>query len=107
MEKRILGLDPGLATLGFGVILCKPPDCLAVANIPAAKRPVKTAPEVATLLDFGVIQTSAKTEMGERLRTIYDDLHTLLDQWNPIWWRLRNCSFIGWGTQFWWLKRGG
>lgn len=83
MEKRILGLDPGLATLGFGVILCKPPDCLAVANIPAAKRPVKTAPEVATLLDFGVIQTSAKTEMGERLRTIYDDLHTLLDQWEP------------------------
>lgn len=66
MEQRILGLDPGLAVLGFGVILCQMPQ---QSNV--------------TLLDFGVIKTSADTEMGERLRTIYEDLHTLMEQWQP------------------------
>lgn len=69
MPKRILGLDPGFAILGFGII-----DCEAGQAHPTV--PV-------TLLDFGVIQTPAHTEMGERLCTIYDDLHTLMDQWQP------------------------
>ncbi len=66
--KRILGLDPGLAILGFGMIACE------VAQLKAT--PV-------SLLDFGVIQTPAKTEMGSRLCMIYDDLHTLVKQWQP------------------------
>ncbi|HAZ47935.1 MAG TPA: crossover junction endodeoxyribonuclease RuvC [Cyanobacteria bacterium UBA11369] len=64
MEQRILGLDPGLAVLGFGVIRCQ-------------------MPQSPTPLDFGAIKTSANTEMGERLRTIYDDLHTLMQEWQP------------------------
>ena len=43
---------------------------------------VKVAASV-TLLDFGVIQTPAHTEMGKRLCTIYDDLHTLIQEWQP------------------------
>ncbi|HIK27619.1 MAG: crossover junction endodeoxyribonuclease RuvC [Oscillatoriaceae bacterium SKW80] len=63
MEKRILGLDPGLATVGFGAIACN-------------KYTKK-------YIDFGVIQTSAKEEIGQRLCTIYEDLHTLIDTIKP------------------------
>jgi crossover junction endodeoxyribonuclease RuvC len=69
MEKRILGLDPGLATLGFGVILCP-------ANTG------RDAPAVSAV-DFGVIQTPAGQEIGDRLCTIYDDLHSVFQQVQP------------------------
>jgi crossover junction endodeoxyribonuclease RuvC len=70
MEKRILGLDPGLAILGFGAVLCK-----ASLNHRELE-PVST-------LDFGVIQTPAHTEISDRLCTIYDDLNSLLEQVQP------------------------
>jgi crossover junction endodeoxyribonuclease RuvC len=63
---RILGLDPGLATLGFGAIV--------------TNSSVQTPPE---LVDFGVIQTTAHIDIGDRLCTIYDDLHTLIAQIKP------------------------
>ncbi len=64
---RILGIDPGLATLGFGVIDTHPQE----------------AESGVTVIDFGVISTPAKTPVGERLCTIYDDLHSLIDQFQP------------------------
>jgi crossover junction endodeoxyribonuclease RuvC len=69
MEKRILGIDPGLATLGFGAICCYP----------------ESGRECATSepIDFGVIRTPANTEIGDRLCMIYDDLHSLLDHLQP------------------------
>jgi crossover junction endodeoxyribonuclease RuvC len=70
MEKRILGLDPGLATLGFGVITCT-----QIAN----KLPETTV----NMLDFGVIKTSAGVEMGLRLCTLFDDLHTVMEEFQP------------------------
>lgn len=82
MERRILGLDPGLAILGFGAI-CTPDEKVGyytTSNSTPAL--VKVAASV-TLLDFGVIQTPAHTEMGKRLCTIYDDLHTLIQEWQP------------------------
>jgi crossover junction endodeoxyribonuclease RuvC len=72
MEQRILGIDPGLATLGFGAIQCSTPD----VDNPGAVEQVIT-------LDFGVIQTPAGTDMGDRLQMIYDDLHTVLNQVKP------------------------
>ncbi|MBV8884455.1 MAG: crossover junction endodeoxyribonuclease RuvC [Chroococcidiopsidaceae cyanobacterium CP_BM_RX_35] len=82
MERRILGLDPGLAILGFGAIctVVESHACTTTNSPPALTR-VATKP--VTLLDFGVIQTSAATEMGKRLCTIYEDLHTLMQQWQP------------------------
>lgn len=68
VEKRILGLDPGLASLGFGGISIKPD--------------IKTSGS-ATLLDFGIIQTPARAEIGERLCIIHNDLHTLVEQFQP------------------------
>ncbi len=70
MKQRILGLDPGLAILGFGVVLCPRARSLQGSNSPEP-------------LDFGVIQTPANTDIGLRLNTIYEDLHTLLDRWQP------------------------
>lgn len=70
MEKRILGLDPGLATLGFGVIACQ--------NSSSYR-----SPKQVEVLDFGVVRTPAGEEMGQRLMTLHDDLHTLLNHWKP------------------------
>jgi crossover junction endodeoxyribonuclease RuvC len=69
MATRILGLDPGLAIIGFGIIeaSAEPSGSLAGASV----------------IDFGVIETPAKTDIGERLCTIYDDLHSLMKQVNP------------------------
>ena len=62
-QRRILGLDPGLATLGFSV--------LEIVD----DRPVPR--------DYGVIRTPAKQEIGDRLCTIYDDLHELVGLMEP------------------------
>ena len=70
MEKRILGLDPGLATLGFGAILCD----TALQN---------NANHSPAMVDFGIIQTPANHEIGERLCIIYEDLHSLLNYVQP------------------------
>lgn len=73
MGQRILGLDPGLAILGFGVIDG------ADLSAPAASG---THAEAA-VVDFGVIETPAKTPVGDRLCTIYTDLHSLLELYKP------------------------
>jgi len=58
---RILGVDPGLARVGFGLVEFAPG-------------------EPPRLLHCGIIETAAKTVLGDRLITIYNDLHELLDQ---------------------------
>ncbi|MCM0588889.1 MAG: crossover junction endodeoxyribonuclease RuvC [Gloeotrichia echinulata GP01] len=70
MEKRILGLDPGLAIVGFGLISCK-------------ENQSKVPDTTVNMLDFGVIRTSADTEMAQRLCTLFDDLHTLIEESQP------------------------
>ncbi len=63
MTQHILGIDPGLASLGFGSIHI-----------------TDNHPE---LLDYGIIKTAAKTDIGQRLQTIYDDLHELVAAQKP------------------------
>ncbi len=70
MQRRILGLDPGLAILGFGII----------DYDPAAVRDVSPTLEV---VDFGIIETPAKTDLGSRLSTLYSDLTTIIDTYQP------------------------
>ena len=71
MELKILGLDPGIAILGFGTIICHTSDI------------VKENVNLVQLQDFGVIETAAKTPFSDRLCTIYNDLHTLVDEIKP------------------------
>ena len=60
---RIIGIDPGLARVGYGII-----------EIQNGKK---------ELLDCGVIDTSKDNNEGDRLYEIFKDLHQLLAQWNP------------------------
>ena len=57
--KRILGIDPGFATIGFGLI----------------------AAEAGTvqMLRYGAITTPAGMEFPQRLKLIYDDMLELLE----------------------------
>lgn len=60
---RILGIDPGIATIGFGLV-------------DFSGREYK-------LIKCGVISTPAHTALSARLEQIYDDLCSLLDMFRP------------------------
>ena len=59
----ILGLDPGTATTGYGVI--------------------RVLGNRFQMLEYGIISTPAKTPMEKRLEMIYDNLQELLQKWQP------------------------
>ena len=70
MEKRILGIDPGLAIVGFGAINWQ--------------RSANKAQEIKIqMIDFGVIRTHADMEMSQRLCILFDDLNTLMEEIQP------------------------
>lgn len=60
---RILGIDPGIATIGFGVV-----DAEKNKN---------------TLVKCGVISTPAHTSLSSRLEQIYRDMGDLLEIFKP------------------------
>ena len=59
----ILGIDPGTAILGYGV--------------------VDTASGVPSLIDYGVIETSPSDEMPNRLLQLYGSIRMLLNDHQP------------------------
>ena len=59
----ILGIDPGLARVGFGLI--------------------ETSSEQIKMLDCGIIKTSKSDSGGERMVEIAKDLSELIQKWNP------------------------
>ena len=61
---RIIGIDPGTAITGFGVI-----------DIIKGNK--------ASLVDAGVIRTVAHTPLPERLMTIHSDITELIKQYEP------------------------
>lgn len=60
---RILGIDPGIATIGFGI--------------------VDSDKNRHRLVTCGVISTPAHTRLSSRLEQIYDDLQRLLEAFKP------------------------
>lgn len=60
---RILGIDPGIATIGFGVI--------------------DIDKKSFSLVKCGVITTPAHTPLSDRLSQIYDDMCSILDVFKP------------------------
>lgn len=60
---RILGIDPGIAIVGFGFI---------------DKKGSQLTP-----VQYGSIQTEAHTEPAERLKQVYDALIQLIDKYQP------------------------
>lgn len=61
-----LGIDPGTATTGFGVI----------------KRTLNNKQEF-EILDFGVIETSKTNSDSFRLKVLYDDITSLVKKYAP------------------------
>lgn len=59
----ILGIDPGTATTGFGVIEC--------------------VEDKVIMLDYGCIETSKTFTLAERLAQISHDLHEIIEHWKP------------------------
>ena len=60
---RILGIDPGIATIGFGV--------------------VDSEKSSQKLINCGVISTPAHTSLSSRLEQIYDDMCQLIELFKP------------------------
>ena len=60
---RIIGIDPGLARVGYGII--------EVQN------------DKKVLLDCGVIETDKEKQEEYRLYEIFKDLNELISHWNP------------------------
>ena len=60
---RIIGIDPGLARVGYGIIDIKN--------------------EEKILLDCGVIETKNDKKEEDRLYEIFTDLNSLVNQWEP------------------------
>lgn len=62
---RVMGIDPGLATTGYGIVETK-----------SAKRSFK-------LIEGGVITTPADEPLPARLKTIYDEVRGLVATFRP------------------------
>ncbi|MEK3720974.1 crossover junction endodeoxyribonuclease RuvC [Paenibacillus sp. FSL H8-0034] len=60
---RIMGIDPGIAIVGFGVI---------------DKQGSRLVP-----VQYGCIQTEAHTDSALRLKTVYDSMVQLIDKYKP------------------------
>ncbi|MDX1435880.1 MAG: crossover junction endodeoxyribonuclease RuvC, partial [Anaerolineales bacterium] len=61
---RVIGIDPGIAITGYGVV-----DELADGSI--------------EVVDYGAVLTSSKTPSPERLSQIFHSLNDLLDEHRP------------------------
>jgi crossover junction endodeoxyribonuclease RuvC len=62
-SRRIIGIDPGVATTGWGIVDLIDGDLKVV--------------------DYGIIETSKENSHADRLCEIYDDLKSLLVKFNP------------------------
>lgn len=60
---RILGIDPGYAILGYGVV-----------DVSGTKL---------TAVDYGVIETSSSERLPARLNRLYDGTRTLIERFQP------------------------
>ena len=60
---RAIGIDPGLAMTGFGV--------------------VETLARGGKACEWGAIRTESNCPVPNRLKTIYDGLKALLRKWDP------------------------
>ena len=60
---RIIGIDPGLARVGYGII----------DEIEGKK----------TMLDCGIIETKSTQKEEKRLLEISNDLSSIINKWNP------------------------
>ena len=83
---RILGIDPGLARVGYGVIDIQD----------GCQR----------MLDCGIIQTDSGRSDGDRMVEIAGDLRQLIRIWRPELAAVRSFSSTDPATPSMWCRRG-
>jgi crossover junction endodeoxyribonuclease RuvC len=83
----ILGIDPGLATIGYGVIKTS----LRSRSLPFSESRIKGKIEC---LEYGVIKTDASSEKGERLKIISLGTYRLLKKYTPHYLALETLYFF-------------
>lgn len=59
----ILGIDPGIALVGYGIVECNGNHFKA--------------------LDYGHIETSSKSLFPDRLKYVYDEMISIIEKYNP------------------------
>lgn len=69
---KILGIDPGTATTGYGII-----------KSPSPRRGRGQGVRGLRLIEYGCIKTSKKNSLPERLEEIYSDLTNLIRKHRP------------------------
>ena len=74
----ILGIDPGMGTMGFGAIV--------------------VVEERVEMLDCGIISTPGKTPVPDRLKILHEDLGTLIDRFDPDWVGIEKLFFYRMGN---------
>lgn len=74
----IIGIDPGTATTGYGII----------------EAPSKASDGKPKVIDFGCINTSAGQPIGERLKTIYQEINILIKKYGPELMAIENIYFF-------------
>ncbi|MCK5434013.1 MAG: crossover junction endodeoxyribonuclease RuvC, partial [Dehalococcoidales bacterium] len=62
-KMRVLGVDPGTITMGYGVI--------------------ETGGDEITLVDYGALNTSTRSPIGERLSYLYNKLMEIISHHQP------------------------
>jgi crossover junction endodeoxyribonuclease RuvC len=60
---RILGIDPGTITMGYGMI--------------------ESTDETVTVLDYGALKTPVRSLIGERLSYLYHELLKIISRYHP------------------------
>jgi crossover junction endodeoxyribonuclease RuvC len=63
MPIRVLGLDPGIAIMGYGVIEDNDGDLTAI--------------------EYGALSTPAKQATSQRLRSLYEGILSIIERYNP------------------------
>jgi crossover junction endodeoxyribonuclease RuvC len=64
-ENLVLGIDPGTAIMGWGLVRLNPVD------------------DVQELVEYGAFTTPAGMPLAKRLQILHRQLTTLLDKWKP------------------------
>src|SRR3989338_8840073 len=68
----IIGIDPGVALVGYAVIKTKTPIHLR-----------QNRNEKPVVIDFGCITTTTLSSAGDRLKIIHEGINTLIEKHNP------------------------
>ncbi len=79
----ILGVDPGVATTGYGVISTK-----------IHKNQKQDKNQKPKVVDFGCIVTDKSNTAGERLKTIHDEINKLIEEYKPDLISIENLYFF-------------